>query len=473
MNKKILVMCLVIVVIVLGLVLQNRLQQYSLLEDIGEVTKKVTTSENIQIRVVKKYKDGTEKITETYAKDGVYVTKKIDASNLPSNTLEWSTDNNDGVCNNYYEYEFEYDGKVVKGLNCQFNHQNKANNQLATRLATGDLLFIYTNANTNIINMPKVTESDYNGKVTYELEKDGRTWIIDKETLLTLAIEDDIDEEVSGNPYMYTFEYDITAPEGIYDAPNAAYYDKVEFFEFNYTGPYNSSDEKEKAISGTELKPGEELIELVEITKDEELNFLGLTENEFGVQGLNIGTLETYNKFRERYSGLRELTKEDFKDYYVAIAYKEGYKLNNKQQLISEESRVKNFVFTADKSNKDSLVLIVTPRTTKSNSAAFIISNEDLKITEADAIKTISENINDLKEAFGLVLDSENYVNARYSKIEVLNKDEFVNLDYIKTPVKGEEPACWLLSIVDANNKTVGVYVNITTGNLIGAIAGI
>ena len=55
----------------------------------------------------------------------------------------------------------------------------------------------------------------------------------------------------------------------------------------------------------------------------------------------------------------------------------------------------------------------------------------------------------------------------------VLNKDEFVNLDYIKTPVKGEEPACWLLSIVDANNKTVGVYVNITTGNLIGAIAGI
>ena len=106
MNKKILVMCLVIVVIVLGLVLQNRLQQYSLLEDIGEVTKKVTTSENMQIRVVKKYKDGTEKITETYAKDGVYVTKKIDASNLPSNTLEWSTDNNDGICNNYYEYEF-------------------------------------------------------------------------------------------------------------------------------------------------------------------------------------------------------------------------------------------------------------------------------------------------------------------------------------------------------------------------------
>ena len=153
--------------------------------------------------------------------------------------------------------------------------------------------------------------------------------------------------------------------------------------------------------------------------------------------------------------------------------YHKILKLNNKQQLISEESRVKNFVFTADKSNKDSLVLIVTPRTTKSNSAAFIISNEELKITEADAIKTINENINDLKETFGLVLDSENYVNARYSKIEVLNKDEFVNLDYIKTPVKGEEPACWLLSIVDANNKTVGVYVNITTGNLIGAIAGI
>ena len=51
-------------------------------------------------------------------------------------------------------------------------------------------------------------------------------------------------------------------------------------------------------------------------------------------------------------------------------------------------------------------------------------------------------------------------------KVELANNAFAMALANIKLEVKED-------NVVDANNKTVGVYVNITTGNLIGAIAGI
>ena len=333
-----------------------------------------------------------------------------------------------------------------------------------------DVPYSSGNMNTNIFNMPKIENIEYGGKACLALKSEYRTWYIEKESLRTVAIECKVFEDDS--PCFYTFEYNIEAPEGIYEEPNAsgAYYDKVEFFEVLGIDDGNKkiSNEKNKAISGTDLKPGEELIEIVELKDEEKLNFLGLTEGDFGLKGLNIKTLQTYNKFREKYSGLRELTEEDFEEYYVGIVYKEGYKLKYLQSLPSTRNNKINYIFDTEKSEKESLVLIVTPRTEDSYWSIFIKNNEKFNITEDVAIATVSENIKELNP--DLVLDIDNYVNVESSEIVVLDNEVFASLDVIKTPVKGKEPICWRLTVVNGENKRLNAYVDIMTGELIGSV---
>lgn len=478
MKKNVLKILLVILILILGIVLQDKAQDYATIVKISNATKKITENiENVQVRVTEKYTNGAEKISETYIKDGVYVTRRIDGKNDPSNSLEWSTTNEDVICNYYYEYEFEYNDEIIKGLNCVYNHNDFSSNQSATCLAMGNLLLMYDkdvpyssgNMNTNIFNMPKIENIEYGGKACLALKSEYRTWYIEKETLKTLALECELFEDDS--PYLYTFEYDIEAPEGIYEAPNTsgAYYDKVEFYEsLNVSRTYENIDKKEKSISGTDLKPGEELIELVELKDGEELNFLGLTVNDFGLKGFNIMSLKTYNKFREKYSGLRELTEEDFEEYYVGIVYKEGYKLNYLQSLNSTRNNRMNYIFNSEKSDKSSLVLIVTPITSDSMISLFIENKEKFNITEDVAIATVSENIKELNP--DLVLDKDNYVNVESSEIVVLDKEAFAELDVIKTPVKGKEPICWKLTVVDGEYRRLNAYVDIMTGELIGSV---
>lgn len=477
MKKNIFKILLVVVILIIGIVLQDKAQDYATIVKISQATKEITeNTENVQIRVKEKYNDGSEKISETYIKDGVYVTRKIDAKNTPSNSLTWSTTDKDVICNYYYEYEFEYNDEIVKGLNCVYNHEDISSNQSATRLAMGNLLLMYDKdipttslySNVNVFNMPKIENSEYDGKECFSLKTGIRTWYVEKETLKTLALECELFEDDS--PYLYTFEYDIEAPEGIYEAPNASetYYDKVEFYEsLNVNRTYENIDKKEKSISGTDLKPGEELIELVELKDGEELNFLGLTENDFGLKGFNICSLKTYNKFREKYSGLRELTEEDFEEYYVGIVYKEGYKLKYLQSLNSTRNNRMNYIFNSEKSDKSSLVLIVTPITSDSIVSLFIENKEKFNITEDDAIQTVSEKIKELNP--DLVLDIDNYVNVESSEIVVLDNEVFASLDVIKTPVKGKEPICWRLTVVDGENKRLDAYVDVMTGELIGS----
>lgn len=475
MKKNILKILLVVVVLVIGIILQDKAQDYAILVKISNATKKITeNAENIQVRVTEKYNNGAEKISETYIKDGVYVTRKIDGKNSPSNSLTWSTTNKDVICNYYYEYEFEYDDEVVKGLNCVYNHEDISSNQSATRLAMGNLLLMYDKdipttslySNVNIFNMPKIENVEYEGKACFSLKTGIRTWYVEKETLRTLALECKLFEDDS--PCLYTFEYDIETPEGIYEAPNASYYDKVEFYEVAYLENGESrNNEKENAISGTDLKPGEELIENVELKDGEELNFLKLTENNFGLQGFNIYTLTTYNKFREKYSGLRELTEEDFEEYYVGIAYKKGYKLNHLQNLIATKARDLYSVFSAEKNAKDSLVLIVAPKTKDSAEIKFVLNDEKLNITEEAAMNVVSEKIKELNSE--LVLDSENYVNVELSEITILDNKAFAELDVIKTPVKGKEPICWKITVVDSELKRLDAYVDVMTGEIIGS----
>lgn len=479
MKKNILKVLFVLVVLVFGIVLQDKAQDYATIVKISNATKEITgNNKNVQVRVTEKYTNGSEKISETYIKDGVYVTRKIDAKNAPSNSLEWATTNENVICNYYSEYEFEYDGEVVKGLTCVYNPQNGSDTQATTRMAIGNLLLMYDKdvpmssgmMNVNIFNMPKIEDSEYNGKACYALKIEYKTWYIEKETLRTVAIECKVYEDDS--PYFYSFEYDIEAPEGIYEEPKVteAYYDKVEFYEVlaDNTIYKNINNEKEKAISGTNLNLGEELIEIVELKENENLNFLGLTDGDFGLKGFNIKTLQTYNKFREKYSGLRELTEEDFEEYYVGIVYKEGYKLKHLQSLASTKNNKINYVFDVEKSEKPSLVLIVTPLTEDSMSSIFIKNNEKLNITEEVAIETVSKNIMDLNSE--LVLDSEGYVNVESSQIVILDNEMFANLDVIKSPVKGKEPMCWELTVVDGENKKLNAYVDIMSGELIGSI---
>ena len=482
MKKNVLKVLLLVLVLVFGIVLQDKAQDYATIVKISNATKKITeNSENVQVRVKEKYNDGSEKISETYIKDGVYVTRKIDAKNAPSNSLTWSTKNEDVICNYYYEYEFEYNDEIVKGLNCVYNHNDFSSNQSATRLAMGNLLLMYDkdvpyssgNMNVNIINMPKIENSEYNGIACLALKTEYKTWFVEKETLRTIAIECKLYEDDS--PCLYTFEYDIDAPEGIYEEPNVAntHYDKVEFLEiFPDDDKYqNISDQKEKAISGTNLKPGEESIEVVELKDDEKLNLLGLTENDFGLKGFNINTLTTYNKFREKYSGLRELTKEDFEEYYVGIVYKEGYKLNYLQSLSSTTNNLVNYVFDVEKSQKDSLVLIVTPITEDSFGSIFIKNNEKFTITEDDATKLAIENLTELSTEFSE--DSSWGATAEITEIVVLDNELFASLDVIKTPVKGSKPYCWKITMVDYTRfLKVEVYIDAITGNIIGAKTG-
>lgn len=475
MKKSILKIFLIIAIIILGIIIQKKSEDFITIVKISNATKEITQkAKNIQIRVVEKYNDGAEKISDTYIKDGIYVTRKIDAKNTPSNSLTWTTTNNNVICNYYYEYEFEYNDEIVKGLNCVYNNNEITSNQSTTRLATGNLFLMYDkdnpysydNKKVTIFNVPEIDISEYNGIECFTIKTEYKKWFVEKETLRTLAIECKLYEDDS--PYLYTFEYDIDIPDGIFEAPNPekTYYNKVEFFE---TIPYQENNEvKEFSITGTDLKPGEELIELIELKDEEKLNFLGLTENEFGLNGINIYTLDTYNKFREKYSGLRELTKDDLNEYFVAIVYKNGYKLNHIQTLDSKVNNYMNYVFDIEKNQKESLVLIVSPRTDDSLGSRFINNKDKLNITEEEAIKLSLENINELNiEELTDISWSDTTESA---EIIILDNKTFAGLEVIKTPVKGKTPICWKIIIKDkANIVKMHIFIDAITGKVIGA----
>ena len=179
MKKNVFKVLLVLIILVLGIILQGKAQDYTTIVKISKATKEITEkSANVQVRVTEKYTNGSEKISETYIKDGVFVTRRIDAKNAPANSIEWSTLNEDVICNSYSEYEFEYDGDVVKGLNCYYNHDNGSDTQKVTRMAVGNLLLMYDkdvpyssgSMHVSILNMPKIEDIEYSGKNCYALK---------------------------------------------------------------------------------------------------------------------------------------------------------------------------------------------------------------------------------------------------------------------------------------------------------------
>ena len=125
------------------------------------------------------------------------------------------------------------------------------------------------------------------------------------------------------------------------------------------------------------------------------------------------------------------------------------------------------FSFNGEGSNKESLVLIVTPLKNDSINSTFIKNNETVNISEDDAIKTVSNNIKELNQEF--ILEFDNYVNIETSEIIRLDNEIFANLDVIKTPIKGKNPLCWKLTAIDIKYKKLDAYVDIMTGDLIGS----
>ena len=180
--------------------------------------------------------------------------------------------------------------------------------------------------------------------------------------------------------------------------------------------------------------------------------------------------METYNKFREKYSGLRELTEEDFEAYYATIAYKPGEKLNYLNCLESKEVWKFNFAVNAEKSNKESIFFAVIPNESKNRQAAFVESDKKLEIDAEKAIKISGENLEEIGKEFEL--EFETYLGRLNDHLDLLTKEEFAELEYIKTPIAGEERVCWNLQYGVYNHETINyieVYVDAISGKLIGA----
>lgn len=292
---------------------------------------------------------------------------------------------------------------------------------------------------------------------------------IDKETYLPIATKSWNQDK--NEVYIREFEYLTEAPEGVYEKPNPEDFDVVMFADYaNNSIDSNDKLIAEKPISGTNLEVGEMLVENVELKDNEDLNFFKLTPNESGIINFEIYNLETYNKFREKYSSLRELNEEDFETYYVSIAYKIGEKLNYLDCIESKEAWKFNFVVESENSNKENLLLVVIPNESKNRQTVFVESKEKIKSDAETAINISSEYLDEIGKYFEL--DFETYLGYLDDHLDLLTKEEFAEMEYIKTPIAGEERVCWNLHYRVNEHETINyieVYVDAITGNLIGA----
>lgn len=482
--KKVKKIILSVIIILLILFLGIRIYHYSILSKISKTTENLESSfEPYFIKVTQINADGSCNIDENYRENNVavsiYTTQKD--GEVTGTSKSWSF-LEESFCNEYHASYIEDESTLM----CAIQNEDRIKEEFNTvfinywsykfpnlRFET-DLTFfdkVRINLQSTIL-YPAVKTEEYKGESYYAFYPFGSDshmrMYVDKETYLPVAIKSWGQDK--SELYIREFEYLKEAPDGVYEKPNPEDFDNVTFADYSNNSIDINSKIKlvaEKPISRTNLKTGEMLIENVDIKSDEDLNFLKLTPNESGIIDFEIYNLETYNKFREKYSGLRELTEEDFEEYYVAITYKEGNKLKHLQSVSSTKNNKVNYIFDTEKSNKESLVLIVTPLTDDSSSSIFIKNKEKFNISEDDAIKTVSENIKELNPE--LVLDVDNYVNVESSQIVKLDNETFAGLDVIKTPVKGKEPMCWKLTVVDGENKRLDAYVDIMTGSLIGS----
>lgn len=461
---------ILILIVVFGAI---RAYQFILLVKIANTQGDYIYSGDVNAKVNIDLNDGSVNIYETYIKDDIMVNVMYfrDKEGNVNKWTTWEDPNSEEIyteCSSsesngerYFSYSNEiedesdpiyYPESLPLTLIGQLSFGFGKNAIPASNL----LDFLYRS-----LFFPIVKEGVYRDTECYIIEIDETVRYIDKETLLTIAYE------IIGNQ-TYTFEYDIPEPERIYDVPRVGEYNEV-----YYTEVIESEQRYPKtvdvAISNTDLKPGEELIEVVKLKENEELNFLDLvTAEDFGINGFNIRTFETYEKLRESYSNLRALTEEDFENYFVGIAFKEGYTLDCTQVL---EGSGRHYIFkTTPSDNEKTLNLIVTPKVQGNYHSRFVENNKG-KVIGADEAERLSNA--EIKSSYpDLVLDEEGYINHESYFLDRLTYDEFAQLEKISTPVQGQEPLCWKTVIKDAESRTITAFVDAINGKVIGLKEG-
>ena len=320
---------------------------------------------------------------------------------------------------------------------------------------------------------PAVFEREYNGKTCYVYKKFStmREWI-DKETLLPVKIEF---LENDGQVYQTIYYEYNKLSDKVIELPNPKDFKTVEYYDSGKQVENSWKKPAEEAISGTNLKPDEMLAENIEIKDNEVLNFLELTPNEDGIVSLDIYSYETYNKFRTKYSNLRELTEKDFERYFVSIAFKEGYKLNYLERWESSQANITNIIVNTEEANTENLTLLVLPKSTGNMNVEYIENTKKIKIDSYEAVDNVQKYLDDFAKEYDLEnMDFMGYNNDFICK---LTNKKFAELDYIINPVKGEEPLCWRIDWcvyrgdAEAQFSDLIIYIDATTGEVIGSKA--
>lgn len=466
------------ILVVLIIVLIIRGYHYSILRKISDKTKEFYNSDNynVKLKEVYTYDEGSTTIERESAKkdNRIYSKTNIDYKDNPVSTANLLILDEDFL-NQYYMDEIENSLFISTGTEEDMNMYSGIPNfysysySMDNTYWDSNLKSKISNWIDNKILFPVVFSQECEGKDCYvfNMAPHRRIWV-DRESLLPLKVElKDNDYTVYQTVY---YEYDKILNE-VFEIPNPNDFDEVTYYDSGKQPELSWGKVAEEAISGTTLKPGEQLIENIELEENEVLNFLGLTPNESGIISLDIYSYDTYNKFREKYSGLRELTEKDFERYYVTLAYKDGYKLNYIEQWESSQSYYFNYVVSAEKSNKDNLMVLITSKGSKNSLANFVENDEKLKVDSYQAFETIQEYLIDFQNFYEL--KEQNSIGYSGDKLYKLTNEEFAKLEYIKTPVKGEEPICWKIDYRGYEYDTVvsmSVYVDATTGYIIGSV---
>lgn len=465
-----------------------RIYDYSILSKISKTTKKLKNSgEPYFVKNTEINPDGKIYIREFYRENDIAVSKNTtkEGDTIKEKSFTWMTRRENEFCNTYYaDYNQEIDG--LKYLTCVARNEEKLISEEFER--TGFVNFYSYEFPTisfesemnffekvmfeikNKFFYPSISTEEYKGIkcYTFTLSKHMK-YYVDKDTCFTVAVEHLGSNE--NEIYITEYEYLNEAPEGVYEKPNPEDFDKVMFADYaSNTIDTNNKLIAEKPISGTELEAGEQLVENIELKDNEELNFLNLTSDESGIINFEIYNLETYNKFREKYSGLRELTEEDFEYYYVVIAYKINQKLNYIEQFASKESWRFNFVVSSENAKNDTILLAVIPTESGNRNVDFVESAVKLKIDAEEAMNIANNECRKIEEYFDL--EFETYIGYSEDCLKLLTKEMFSEMEYIKTPIVGEERVCWKLHYRVNNHEKINymeLYVDAITGDVIGA----
>lgn len=407
----------------------------------------------------------------------MFENKEYTIDGKTSSIIEWSTINNDNneICNNYTIYDDTY-------ITCSFNNKEVLMEDMNVSKANSNIYYYLENEEGNNfltqiikkITVPTISRTIYNNENCYMIENKYFTLVFNKETLLLLA------KQTKGNDGYYeltTYEYNTDSLDKLLKRPNVTDYSKVDFLDLTQ---YNNENNEEKnnpskSISGTDLKPGDTLIENVELLPNENLNFLNLTENSFGIKSIELYTLESYNKFKEKYSNLRELTSEDFDNYWVTIAYNEGESLNYINKYENQETWITNYIFTKKESKNKNLLLLITPKEKRKTNNFIVENSEDLKVNSEEAINILNENFDKILNELNLNSVNLGDLNDR---LERLSKETFENMIYVNTSTNEEEPICWVEKyniynygdIGDIEFVSIDIYINAITGEFIGIV---